>query len=49
MNFGSDNVYGVHPMILGAINDANAPLTAAAYGHDEGSLDYSVSRSYGII
>jgi threonine aldolase len=38
MNFGSDNVYGVHPKILGAINEANAPLTAAAYGHDEGSL-----------
>jgi threonine aldolase len=48
MNFGSDNVYGVHPMILGAINEANAPVTAAAYGHDEGSsrVERELSRVF---
>ena len=36
MNFGSDNVSGVHDAILDAIRDANAG-TAAAYGHDDWS------------
>jgi threonine aldolase len=34
MNFGSDNVSGVHDAILDALRDANTG-TAAAYGHDE--------------
>ena len=34
MNFGSDNVSGVHDAILDALREANAG-TAAAYGHDE--------------
>jgi threonine aldolase len=34
MNFGSDNVSGVHDAILDALRDANAG-TAVAYGHDE--------------
>ena len=36
MNFGSDNISGVHDAILDAIRDANAG-TAAAYGHDDWS------------
>jgi threonine aldolase len=34
MNFGSDNISGVHDAIIDAIRDANTG-TAAAYGHDE--------------
>ena len=34
MNFGSDNVSGVHDAILDALHEANAG-TAVAYGHDE--------------
>ena len=34
MNFASDNVYGVHPAILQALNDANAG-TAPSYGGDD--------------
>ena len=36
MNFGSDNIAGVHDAILDAIRDANAG-TATAYGHDDWS------------
>ena len=36
MNFGSDNVHGVHDAILDAIRDANTG-TAVAYGHDDWS------------
>lgn len=36
MNFGSDNVHGVHDAILDAIRDANAG-TARSYGHDDWS------------
>ena len=36
MNFGSDNVHGVHEAILDAIRDANAG-TASSYGHDDWS------------
>lgn len=36
MNFGSDNVQGVHDAILDAIRDANAG-TARSYGHDDWS------------
>ena len=36
MNFGSDNVHGVHDAILDAIGEANAG-TARSYGHDEWS------------
>ena len=34
MNFGSDNVSGVHDAILDALREANAG-TAVAYGHDD--------------
>lgn len=34
MNFASDNVYGVHPVILQALAEAN-PGTASSYGGDE--------------
>ncbi len=34
MNFGSDNVSGVHDAILDALRDANSG-TAVAYGHDD--------------
>jgi threonine aldolase len=34
MNFASDNVYGVHPKIMAALNDANAS-TAPSYGSDD--------------
>ncbi len=34
MNFGSDNVHGVHDTILQAIRDANGG-TSRSYGHDE--------------
>ncbi len=36
MNFGSDNVHGVHDAVLDAIREANAG-TARSYGHDEWS------------
>jgi threonine aldolase len=36
MNFGSDNVHGVHDAILDAIRDANTG-TARSYGHDDWS------------
>ncbi len=36
MNFGSDNVHGVHDAILDAIGEANAG-TARSYGHDDWS------------
>ncbi len=36
MNFGSDNVYGVHPKIMDAIVAANNSLTDVSYCHDEG-------------
>ena len=36
MNFGSDNVHGVHHAILDAIRDANTG-TARSYGHDDWS------------
>ena len=36
MNFGSDNVHGVHDAVLDAIRDANVG-TARAYGHDDWS------------
>lgn len=36
MNFGSDNIHGVHDAILDALRDANGG-TARAYGHDEWS------------
>lgn len=34
MNFASDNVYGVHPRILAALDDANSG-TAPSYGGDD--------------
>jgi len=34
MNFASDNVYGVHPRILAALNDANSGTTPS-YGSDD--------------
>ena len=34
MNFASDNVYGVHPRILAALNKVNAG-TAPSYGSDD--------------
>src|SRR5690349_1771191 len=34
MNFASDNVYGVHPGILAALNEANAG-TAPSYAGDD--------------
>lgn len=34
MNFASDNVFGVHPRIMEALNEANAG-TAVSYGADE--------------
>ena len=34
MNFASDNVYGVHPKIMAALNDANGS-TASSYGSDD--------------
>jgi threonine aldolase len=37
MNFGSDNVYGVHPKIMDAIVESNQRLTDVSYCHDEGS------------
>jgi threonine aldolase len=39
MNFGSDNVYGVHPKIMDAIVEANARLTDVSYCHDDGSAE----------
>ncbi len=36
MNFGSDNVHGVHDAILDAIRDANSG-TSRSYGHDDWS------------
>lgn len=36
MNFGSDNVHGVHDAILDAMREANSG-TARSYGHDEWS------------
>ncbi len=39
MNFGSDNVYGVHPKIMDAIVEANQRLTDVSYCHDEGSAE----------
>jgi threonine aldolase len=37
MNFGSDNLYGVHPKIMDAIVAANAALTDVSYCHDDGA------------
>ncbi len=39
MNFGSDNVYGVHPKIMDAIIESNQRLTDVSYCHDEGSAE----------
>jgi threonine aldolase len=39
MNFGSDNVYGVHPAIMDAIVAANQRLTDTSYCHDEGAKE----------
>jgi threonine aldolase len=39
MNFGSDNVYGVHPKIMDAIVAANERLTDVSYCHDDGSKE----------
>ncbi len=44
MNFGSDNVYGVHPKIMDAIVAANQG-TARSYHHDEGSKHVEVELS----
>ena len=45
MNFGSDNVYGVHPKIMEAIVAANQPLTDVSYCHDEGSAQFERALS----
>jgi threonine aldolase len=37
VNFGSDNVYGVHPAIMDAIVAANTRLTDVSYCHDHGA------------
>ncbi len=49
MNFGSDNVYGVHPKIMDAIVESNQRLTDVSYCHDEGSADVerALSRVFG--
>jgi threonine aldolase len=39
VNFGSDNVYGVHPKIMEAIVESNQRLTDVSYCHDEGSIE----------
>jgi threonine aldolase len=39
VNFGSDNVYGVHPKIMDAIVAANERLTDVSYCHDDGSVE----------
>jgi threonine aldolase len=48
MNFGSDNVYGVHPKIMAAIVKANEQLTAVSYCHDDGALlvEQALSRVF---
>jgi threonine aldolase len=45
MNFGSDNVYGVHPAIMDAIVAANARLTDVSYCHDDGAAQCEVALS----
>jgi threonine aldolase len=44
LNFGSDNVYGVHPKIMEAIVAANHG-TARSYHHDDGSKHVEVELS----
>ena len=44
MNFGSDNVYGVHPKIMDAIVAANQG-TARSYHYDDGSKQVEVELS----
>jgi threonine aldolase len=48
MNFGSDNVYGVHPKIMAAIVKANEPLTDVSYCHDDGAkqAEQALSRVF---
>jgi threonine aldolase len=45
VNFGSDNVYGVHPKIMQAIVDANEPLTDVPYCHDAGAAQAEAELS----
>lgn len=45
MNFGSDNLYGVHPKIMDAIVAANAKLTDVSYCHDEGAAQAEAELS----
>ena len=35
MNFASDNVYGVHPAIMAALETANRDVTHKSYGYDD--------------
>ncbi len=45
MNFGSDNVYGVHPRIMDAIVAANGRLTDVSYCHDDGAAQCEAELS----
>jgi threonine aldolase len=45
LNFGSDNVYGVHPKIMDAIVAANGRLTDVSYCHDDGAAQCEAELS----
>ena len=45
MNFASDNVYGVHPLIMQAMVEANTRLTDVSYCHDDGAREAEAALS----